>query len=116
MARASLRHWIRRLSAPAKPHRRPRTRLVLEVLEGRTAPAVFTVNTFADTVEATRDGSGLDAAGQVSLRSAAMATNDLGGSNTIVLSAGTYNLTIPPVPGGGDEGGHINIGRGLTTN
>jgi hypothetical protein len=89
---------------------------LLEVLEGRTAPAVFTVNTFDDTVEATRDGSGLDATGNVSLRSAAMATNDLGGSNTIVLSAGTYKLTIPPVPGGGDVGGHLNIGRGLTTN
>jgi hypothetical protein len=74
------------------------------------------VNTFDDTVEAKRDGSGLDAAGNISLRSAVMATNDLGGSNTIVLSAGTYNLTIPPVPGGGDAGGHLNIGKGLTHN
>jgi hypothetical protein len=90
--------------------------LLLEVLEGRTAPAVFTVNTFDDTVEANRDGSGLDAAGNTSLRSAVMATNDLGGSNTIVLSAGTYNLTIAPVQGGGDEGGHLNIGRGFSNN
>jgi hypothetical protein len=111
---ASLRPWIRRLSASANRRRRPRARLFLEVLEGRTAPAVFTVNTFDDTVEASRDGSGLDAGGNISLRSAVMATNDLGGDNTIVLSAGTYNLTIAPVQGGGDDGGHLNVGRGLT--
>jgi hypothetical protein len=80
------------------------------------APAVFAVNTFDDSVEATRDGSGLDANGNISLRSAVMATNDLAGTNTIVLSGGTYTLTIAPVQGGGDEGGHLNIGRGLTNN
>jgi hypothetical protein len=88
----------------------------VEALEGRTAPAVFTVNTFDDTVEANPDGSGLDAAGNISVRSAIMATNDLGGDNTIMLSAGTYTLTIPPTTSGGDEGGHLNIGRGLTNN
>jgi hypothetical protein len=85
---------------------------LLEVLEGRTAPALFTVNTFADTVEANRDGSGLDAQGNISLRSAVMATNDRGGDNTIVLSGGTYTLTIAPT--GDDDGGHLSIGRGLT--
>jgi hypothetical protein len=89
---------------------------LLEVLEGRTAPAVFTVNTFDDTVEANRDGSGLDAAGNVSLRSAVMASNDLGGSNTVVLSPGSYGLTLAPVPGGGDAGGHLSLGSGLTSN
>jgi hypothetical protein len=116
MAVTRLRHWLGRLSAPAQPRQRPRARLFLEVLEARTAPAVFTVNTFDDTVEASRDGSGLDPAGNISLRSAIMATNDVGGSNTIVLSAGAYTLTIAPVPSGGDEGGHLNIGRGLTNN
>src|SRR5260370_31626532 len=113
---ATLSHWLRRLPAPAQPRGEARARPFREVLEGRTAAAVFTVNTFDDTVEANRDGSGLDAGGNISLRSAVMATNDLGGTNTIVLSAGTYNLTIPPVQGGGDEGGHLNIGRGLTNN
>jgi hypothetical protein len=116
MMLASLRRWLRPLSASGKPCRRPRVRPFLEVLEGRTAPAVFMVNTFDDTVEASRDGSGLDAAGNISLRSAVMATNDLGGDNTVVLSGGTYNLTIPPVQGGGDEGGHLNVGMGLTNN
>jgi hypothetical protein len=119
------RHWLSRLSAnctrklklaPTKTRQGRRARLFVEVLEGRTAPAVFTVNTFDDTVEANHDGSGLDAAGNVSLRSAIMATNDLGGDNTILLSAGTYTLTIAPVSSGGDEGGHLNIGRGLTNN
>jgi hypothetical protein len=86
------------------------------VLEGRTAPAVFLVNTFDDTVEANRDGSGLDAAGNTSLRSAIMATNDLGGSNQIVLSAGTYTLTIAQTQDRGDAGGHLQIGMGLTVN
>jgi hypothetical protein len=86
------------------------------VLETRTVPSVFTVNTFDDTVEATRDGSGLDASGNISLRSAIMATNDLGGTNTIDLSAGTYTLTISPTQDGSDEGGHLNIGKGLTAN
>jgi hypothetical protein len=79
------------------------------------APAVFTVNTFDDTVEATRDGSALDANGNISLRSAVMASNDLGGANAIVLSGGTYSLTIAPVASRGDEGGHLNIARGLTS-
>src|SRR5712692_4174697 len=100
MVLARWRHWVHRVSASAKPSRRPRVRLLLEVLEARTAPAVFTVNTFDDTVEANRDGSGLDAAGNISLRSAIMATNDLGGTNTINLSAGMYTLTIAPTSSG----------------
>jgi hypothetical protein len=116
MILARWRHWLGRLSVSTKSRQRPRARLLVEVLEGRTAPAVFTVNTFDDTVEANPDGSGLDAAGNTSLRSAIMATNDRGGDNTIMLSAGTYTLTIAPVSGGGDEGGHLNIGRGLTNN
>ena len=89
MILARWRHWLGRLSASGKTRQGPRARLFVEVLEGRTAPAVFTVNTFDDTVEANRDGSGLDAAGNISLRSAIMATNDRGGDNTVMLSAYT---------------------------
>jgi hypothetical protein len=88
----------------------------LEALEDRMAPAVFNVNPFTDTVEAVRDGSGLDANGNISLRSAIMATNDLGGNNTINLTAGSYLLTIAPSGSNGDDSGDLNIGRGLVTN
>jgi hypothetical protein len=80
------------------------------------APAAFNVNTVADTVEAVRDGSGLDANGNISLRSALMATNDTGGTNTINLPAGTYLLTIPPAGSNDDESGDLTIGRGLVHN
>jgi hypothetical protein len=111
--------WQQRSSSSRKASHRvnrwPRLRLALETLEDRTAPAIFSVNTFADTVEAVRDGSGLDADGNISLRSAIMATNDLGGSNSIVLSAGTYQLTIPR-NGNGDDSGGLKIGKGLVEN
>ena len=93
--------------------RRARARLSLEALEDRLAPAVFNVTTLADTVEAARNGSGLDASGNISLRSAIMATNDIGGINAINLPAGTYLLTIPPDSSNGDDTGNLNIGRGL---
>jgi hypothetical protein len=88
----------------------------LESLEDRTAPAVFHVTTLADTVEAARDGSGRDADGNISLRSAIMATNDAGGSNTISLPAGTYLLTLGPDGMNDDASGDLNIGRGLVQN
>src|SRR3954451_15424088 len=68
-------------------------RLIVERLEDRLAPAAFTVNTTADTV-ATNLTTGQDAQGNVSLRSATQAANNLGGSNSITLPAGAYNLTI----------------------
>src|SRR5690348_6790304 len=88
----------------------------VERLEDRTAPAVFHVTTLADTVELARDGSGRDALGNISLRSALMATNDTGGSNTISLPAGTYLLTIAPNGTNDDASGDLNIGRGLVQN
>jgi hypothetical protein len=102
--------------AACKTRRRARARLSLETLEDRLAPAVFNVTSFADTVEATRNGSGLDASGNISLRSAIMATNDIGGINTINLPAGTYQLAIPPDSSNGDDTGNLNIGRGLVQN
>lgn len=100
-------HGVRRMGR-AKPS--------LEGLEARTAPAVFIVTTFADTVEAARDGSGFDVNGNISLRSALMATNDTGGTNTIMLPAGTYLLTIAPAGSNEDDSGDLNVGRGLVQN
>src|SRR5205809_1367898 len=68
-------------------------RPLVEVLETRLAPAAFTVNTTMDTVAANLT-TGQDLTGNVSLRSAIMAANHLGGSNTITLPANTYGLTI----------------------
>jgi len=85
----------------------------LEVLEWRTAPAVFTVNTTDDTIEAARDGSGLDGSGNISLRSAIMAVNDLGGENTVIVPAGTYQLTIAPGNSDGDDSGDLTVGNGV---
>lgn len=101
------------LRAPARKAS-PRHRPQLEGLEQRTAPAVFIVDTFEDTVEAARDGSGLDANGFTSLRSAIMAANDLGGEHTIYLPEGTFTLSLAPTGSNDDESGNLNVGRGLT--
>ncbi len=61
-------------------------------MEQRTTPSVFTVNSFADTV-AVNFTTGVDAFGQVSLRSAVQAADATGGANTILLPAGPYKLT-----------------------
>lgn len=66
-------------------------------LETRVLPAVFTVNTTLDTVDATPgDGFAIDANGNTSLRAAVMEANALAGDDTITLPAGTYTLTISP--------------------
>jgi hypothetical protein len=80
------------------------------------APAIFNVTTTADSIEAIRNGTGVDAAGQISLRSAMMGSNDLGGPNTIILGPGTYTLTIGPSGSDDDASGDLNVGRGLTEN
>src|SRR5947209_11039146 len=51
----SLKSWIRSLfnRKPVKPIARRRTRLQVESLEDRTAPAVLTVSSSADTANAT---------------------------------------------------------------
>src|SRR5262249_26786486 len=63
--------------APSK--RRP----VLEALEDRLAPAVFLVNTTADSVAVSPAAhTGLDSSGHISLRSAIMAANATPGPDT----------------------------------
>src|SRR4029079_4205277 len=82
----------------------------------RLAPALFTVNTFADEVAVTpADGSGLTASGKISLRSAVQAAEFTAGADTIQLQAGTYALTI-----GGDEenagvSGDLDVRSGSVT-
>jgi hypothetical protein len=68
-------------SAPAcKARRRPP--LTPELLEDRKTPAVITPTTFADGI------------GIGSLRDAILQANSNDENNTIVLSAGTYQLTV----------------------
>jgi CSLREA domain-containing protein len=59
--------------------------------------AAFTVNSTADTVDAS-PGNGVcaDASNNCTLRAAIMEANALGGADTIVLPAGTYTLTLGP--------------------
>ena len=57
--------------------------------------------------------SGKDASGQISLRSAIMAANANPKSDTIVLPAGTFTLTIPP-PADGSDSGDLDIAANVT--
>ena len=75
-------------------HRSTRRRPILESLEGRIQLSTFRVNTTLDTV-AVNFKNGKDSAGQISLRSAIMAADTHKGSNTIIVPAGTFTLTIP---------------------
>ena len=65
----------------------------LEWLEHRVTPSTFHVNTLLDT-DAVNFKTGKDSSGHVSLRSAIMAADAQGGSNKIILPAGTFTLTL----------------------
>ncbi len=68
----------------------------------QSARATFTVNTTDDTPDATPgDGTAQDSNGNVSLRSAIMHANELGGAHTIVVPAGNYALVL--ADGGANE-------------
>jgi predicted outer membrane repeat protein len=91
--------WPRR---PARPriHRHPRAgflsaaRTGVVALESRILPAVFTVNSFADGVDAhPGDGAALTLTGVTTLRAAIMEANAEGGG-TIILPAGSYTLSV----------------------
>jgi hypothetical protein len=73
-----------------------RTRLGLERLEDRWAPAVFNVNSLADILN--------PPSGVVTLRSAIQSANTTSGPNTINLTlAGTYQITLVGTPGETDN-------------
>ena len=78
-----------------------RLRPELESLEHRVVLSTFRVNTTLDTV-AVNFGTGKDATGHISLRSAIMAADAKGGSNKIIVPAGTFTLTIA---GAGEDAG-----------
>ena len=74
--------------------RSTRRRPILECLEERIQLSTFRVNTTLDTV-AVNFKNGKDSTGHISLRSAIMAADTHKGSNTIIVPAGTFTLTIP---------------------
>ncbi|MEP6810154.1 MAG: putative Ig domain-containing protein, partial [Chthoniobacterales bacterium] len=64
-------------------------------LAGRVSATTFNVNTFSDTHAVTPSaGTGLDSTGKISLRSALEAVESVGGTQTVNLPAGTYNLSL----------------------
>ena len=93
--------------------RTTRSRPSLEWLEHRVTPSTFHVNTLLDT-DAVNLKTGKDSSGHVSLRSAIMAANAHGGSNKIILPAGTFTLTLAPT--GVDDGaaGELDIKGNVT--
>ncbi len=85
----------------------------LERLEGRIVMLTFQVNTALDTV-AIDLHTGKDAMGHISLRSAIMAADVKGGSNTIKLCNGTYTLTIAGANEDASATGDLDIMGNLT--
>jgi hypothetical protein len=90
-----LRQWcngssrVRQRAAKVRKHQ---SRLRLEILEDRFAPAVFNVNSTADILN--------PSPGVVTLRSAIEAANATPGGNTINLTvAGDYQITLPGTRG-----------------
>ena len=92
---------------------RMRSCLRLEQLEGRVVMSTFKVNTTLDTV-AVDLRTGKDATGHISLRSAIMAADADGGSNTIKLRSGTYTLTIAGANEDASATGDLDITSNLT--
>lgn len=86
-------HQSARRAKPKRTNRRHRPRF--ETLESRRLLAVYTVDTFLDTVDANvNDGIAADVSGRTSLRAAVMQANASSGADTILLPAGTYQLNI----------------------
>jgi hypothetical protein len=85
----------------------------LERLEGRFVLSTFQVNTTLDTVAVDLQ-TGKDAAGHISLRSAIMAADSRGGSNTINLPGGAYTLTIAGANEDASATGDLDITSNLT--
>lgn len=102
---------IERYAAESTPYKdfedQPRKQMAL---------ATITVNTTDDTPDAIADGEALDANGNVSLRAAIMHANQLGGEHTIVLPAGTYQLTLLDNSASDDTGsiGDLDINADIT--
>jgi hypothetical protein len=87
----------------------------LERLEGRLVLSTFQVNTTLDTL-AVNLRTGRDATGHISLRSAIMAADANGGSNTIKLRNGTFTLTIAGANEDASATGDLDITSNVTIN
>src|SRR5262249_48615571 len=85
----------------------------LERLEERVVMSTFKVNTTLDTV-AVDFRSGKDAAGHISLRSAIMAANSSGRSNSIKLPSGFFQLTIAGDNEDASASGDLDISSNVT--
>ena len=85
----------------------------LEGLEGRVTPTTFHVNTVLDTVAANLK-TGQDSSGHISLRSAIMAADAHGGSNKIIVPAGTFTLTIVGSSADNGTAGELDIDANVT--
>lgn len=90
-------------------------------LNGTSAPlahaSVFTVNSFADAVDANPgDGVCLTVGGVCTLRAAIQEANALPGPDVIALGSGTYKLTIPGAFEFGSATGDLNIYSDITIN
>jgi uncharacterized delta-60 repeat protein len=84
-------------------------------LEDRRLLAVFAVNSFLDTVDATPgDGVAADAQGHATLRAAIMEANATSAADTINLPAGTYTLTRTGSEENGCVTGDLDITNDLT--
>ena len=90
------------------PRRANRLNPGFEGLEARVMLSTFHVNTVLDTVAANLK-TGKDAGGHVSLRSAIMAADARGGSNKIIVPAGTFTLTIAGAGEDNDATGDLDI-------
>ncbi len=84
-----------------------------EGLEQRLVLSTFQVNSLLDTV-AVNLKSGKDSSGHITLRSAIMAADAKGGSNTIKLPSGTITLTIAGADEDASATGDLDIKGNLT--
>ena len=88
-------------------------RPILEGLDDRVLLSTFKVNTTLDTV-AVDLKTGKDATGHISLRSAIQAANAKSNSDTIIVPAGTFTLTIPGANEDADATGDLDINGSVT--
>jgi hypothetical protein len=100
-------------SRAMRKSRRASMRAIGERPKDRALMSTFQVNTTLDTV-AVDLRSGKDGAGHISLRSAIMAANARGGSNTITLRQGLFTLTIPGANEDASATGDLDVSSNLT--
>ena len=105
---------FRSLNQPRPSKQRTNSREpALEALEARLVLSTFRVNSTLDTV-AVSVKTGKDAAGHISLRSAIMAANAKPNSDTIILPAGTFDLTLAGAGEDKDATGDLDISGNVT--